>query len=85
MPVRGGESSAEFEETKKIITDKYCSTESNSNKSLRSLIGKQMHAVTGGLSVTRDQCQSLLSGEKLKRNSGGSVKKYSLTFFYLQN
>ena len=82
---KGGESSAEFEETQQIITDKYCAMDSNSTKSLRSLMGKQMNAVTGGMSVTRDQCQFILSGGKLKRNSGGTVKKCSLTSFYLQN
>ena len=41
--------------------------------------------MSGSLSVNRDQCQYLLNGGELKRNSGGSVKKCSLTSFYLQN
>ena len=63
---KGGDSTAEFEKSLKIITDKYCSNDNNSNKSLRSLVRKQMIEITAGTSVRSDQCQYMLAGGPLK-------------------
>ena len=76
---KGGESSADFEETMKVVTNKYCENEINADKSLRSLVGKQMIHITSATSVTRDQCQYMLGGGPMKRNTCESTKKCSVT------
>jgi hypothetical protein len=76
---KGGDNSNSHEETIRTVTDKYCSGIDNASKSLRSLMGKQMNQVSSGMSITRDQCQYMLGGGNLKRNTCGSPLKCSVT------
>ena len=81
---KGGDSSANFEEAMKVITNKYCAHKNNADKSLRSFFGKQMIEIVSGTSVTRDQCQYMLGGGPMKRNTCESTMKCLLTSMSLE-
>ena len=51
---KGGNSTAEFKKLLKVITDKYCTNDNNDNKSLCSLVRKEMIEITVSTSITRD-------------------------------
>ena len=76
---KGGENSANWEETSRAVTEEYCRRQGNESRTIRSLLGKHMNVITGGMTVTRDQSQFVLSGGLLKRSSQGTPLKCSVT------
>ena len=75
---KGGENSANWEETSRTVTEEYCQRQGNEARTIRSLLGKHMNVITGGMTVTRDQSQFLLGGGLLKRSSQGTPLKCSV-------
>ena len=54
---KGGENSANWNDSIDAITTKYCANEENENKSVRSIMGKHMYKVAGSMSFTRNNSQ----------------------------
>ena len=75
---KGGENSANWEATSRAVTEEYCQRQGNETRTIRSLLGKHMNVITGGMTITRDQSQFVLSGGSLKRSSQGTPLKCSV-------
>ena len=76
---KGNKSSSEWKEVLTSLNDTFCNDENNANKTVRSLIGKQMNEVMRAKSVSKDQSVFQLSGGKLKRTSAKYMFRCSLT------
>ena len=77
---KGGQSSSEWKQTQKTITNEYCKRDGSQNKRIRSLISKHMVQITGGESFTRDQAQFQLGGGVLTMTDiRGSILKCSVS------
>ena len=69
---KGGYHSLEWKDTVDQITAAYCDDNKNVDKTLRSLMGKQMNVITQGVDTPKDQALYQLGGGKLKRLSLGT-------------
>lgn len=76
---KGNESSSEWKDVLTSLNDTFCNDDNNANKTVRSLIGKQMNEVMRAKSVSKDQSVFQLSGGKLKRTSAKYMFRCSLT------
>ena len=67
-----------MEETLNIVTQAFCDDNANIDKTLRSLVEKQMNVITQGIDTPKDQALYQLDGGVLKRISRGTPLSCSL-------
>ena len=63
---KGGDNSANWNSNIQTITDQYCDREDTQKRNVRSLIGKHMSTISGGMSTPRDHSLFTLGGGLLK-------------------
>lgn len=68
---KGNQNPEDWKQTRDSITDKYCSSPTNEDKTFRSVISKHMNEIVGGMALPKDQA--------LYCNGGGIMKQTSLT------
>ena len=76
---KGNKNSHDFNAVAKELIERYCSRDSNLEKTIRSLMAVCMSEVTKGSSFPNDQAVFLLSGGKMKRCSSESTSKCSVS------
>ena len=76
---KGSENSANWDSNIQTITDQYCDREDTQKRNVRSLVGKHMSTISGGMSTPRDHSLFTLGGGMLKRNSVGTPFKCSVS------
>ena len=83
---KGDKSSAEWEASSRAVTEEYCNREGNAQKTVASLISKQVSEITGGMSESKDKGVFLLAKGLLKRSLESAVtKKCSVSSEYIEH
>ena len=71
--------SENWEFISKLLTSQYFENPFYLNKTLRSLVGENMSAVSGSMSITGNQSKYIIGGGTLKRILAHNILKCSLT------
>ena len=69
---KGGENSSDWDSAVSVLTNMYCKRPDTQERTICSLVGKQMNVISGSMSISQDQAQFQAAGGVLKHNSCGT-------------